>query len=76
MPDNNINDVLKALSAKDLHIDQFGRVVITNTDIASKLANAGVKPGAVESAGNIICTGSSAEAARELLAGVRNRIGG
>lgn len=75
MSDEQMNDVLKSLSAKDLHIDSLGRAVITNKDIASKLAGL-VKPGSVESAGNIICTGSSPEAARELLTGIRTRIGG
>jgi hypothetical protein len=68
MPGQDITPHLQGLTTDDVHIDSLGRAVITNNAVVSKLAQAGVatKPG-TQAAGNIICTGSSPAAARELL---------
>jgi hypothetical protein len=73
-----VSDVLKNVTADDMHIDHLGRVVITRPDVADQLAKAGVKPasGLDQAAGNIICTGSMPAASRELLSGLKNVGGG
>lgn len=63
----DISQHLQGLTTNDVHIDSLGRAVITNPATVAKLSAAGVPSKGAAAAGNIICTGSSPAASRELL---------
>jgi hypothetical protein len=75
MPNKTISDALTGIESEHIHIDSLGRAVITNPELVSKLAEAGVKARpdlGSSAAGNIICTGSMPAGSREVLEGIRN----
>ena len=70
---NPIHSAMSNISSNDVHIDALGRAVITNPDIVSNLAKAGVngRPDLTHAAGNIICTGSMPTGSKEMLGSLR-----